>query len=138
MPRPKKDEGNGNKNSIRVRLDVTVDPDNRKWLEEQVEAKGFKDLSHGVDACIYAIRNGLDIQLDPECLEFLYQQTEKKVFADFSHGVNYSVDIIRRVFEERVEQIEQLAKSAAVRESLDDIDGAIMLGANGKGKGGTE
>lgn len=130
MARPGKKENHQNG---RARLDVTVDQDNRTWLEDQVTTKEFKDLSHGVDSCIFTIRSGLDIQLDPECLEFLDQQTGKKVFADHSHGVNYCVDIIRRVFEGRQKQIEQLAKSAAVQESLEEIDEAIILGTNATG-----
>ncbi|MBA7620934.1 hypothetical protein ES703_28290 [subsurface metagenome] len=134
MVRPVK---KGDHQNGRVRLDVTVDPDNRKWLEDQVITKVFKDLSHGIDSVILTIRSGLDIQLDPECLEFLDQQTGKKVFADNSHGVNYCVDIIRRVFEGRQKQIEQLARSAAVQDSLESIDEAIILGTSATGPGDT-
>lgn len=53
MVRKRREE---NTTNLRARMDVTVDPVNKQWLNGEIKKKVFFNRSHGVDYCISIVR----------------------------------------------------------------------------------
>lgn len=64
---------------------------------------------------------------------WLKAQIGKRVFSSYGHGVGYCIEIMREVFNMREKQFLEMAKSADMGKTLNNID-SMILGADEGGK----
>lgn len=64
-------------------------------------------------------------EMDPDLKEWLKVQVKKKVFRNMTHGVEYCLSIMKNVFDQREDQILDLAKSHPLGVIVNDIDSKI-------------
>lgn len=70
----------------------------------------------------------LHVRVPEKVKVWLKRQVDNTVFSSYGHGVTYCVKIMMNVFEMREKQILDLAKSADMGKTLNNIDDMISKG----------
>ena len=83
MVRKKREENN---TKIRARMDITVDPENLKWLNGEIKKKVFFNRSHGVDYCL-SIMKSVFKERETQIRELAQSQPIETLVADVDERI---------------------------------------------------